>query len=685
MSDERSAVFDHIDEMRKQEDALLALLPGSGSAVGNAFLRRKLGVSERDYWEIRDSLVARGLVGVGRGRGGSTFAVVDAERSRADEEEAALDSARPPGDEIPSGLDSPVAEAETASSVANLRPTIESIRVENFKRIDSVEVRLSPVTIFVGGNNAGKSSFLQAVHTAISCAQESRRQGQKVVSEANLRFAPAHDFALLGHRAPYENRSHGSRGRVVFSGFRPGDGAKSVDYSIEMYKGANHKNVGVNVAGKLEEFGSVISDPKNLFSVYVPGLSGILLNEESHGYPALFMRVARGDANLVFRNIIERLVLDKKGPTLEKYLSDIFGYQVQLALVSNPEHDIYVDVRLAKGENPSEADYLPVELWGMGMLQVTQLFAYALLFEPDLLLVDEPDSHVHASGQKLLMSALDRIASEMRCRVIVSTHSRHVVEARPKGATVVWMKDGASVDIADDDVIAPLMDMGALDALDLAADVVLATEDQNSDMLKSGIALLTTNARIDVVELKGVKNANMALSFAMISERVKHGPRIVVHRDRDFLTETELQNWSKPFEDVGVQVFTTRLCDIEAYFASADHLAQVTGMTVADATVLRDRVISDNLAEFRKKFEAKRADANSIFWRSGGSPANDEIWAESEAPAEEYIYGKRLLELLKGALKRDPKYRAYAQKLDTTPSVALGAELDTFFAQVDPI
>lgn len=39
---------------------------------------------------------------------------------------------------------------------------------------------------------------------------------------------------------------------------------------------------------------------------------------------------------------------------------------------------------------------------GTGFLQVAQIFAYLLHFKPKLLLIDEPDSHLHPGTQERL-------------------------------------------------------------------------------------------------------------------------------------------------------------------------------------------------------------------------------------------------------------------------------------------
>ena len=41
------------------------------------------------------------------------------------------------------------------------------MRVHNFRSLRDVEVSLTPVTLLVGMNNAGKTSFLKALHLAL--------------------------------------------------------------------------------------------------------------------------------------------------------------------------------------------------------------------------------------------------------------------------------------------------------------------------------------------------------------------------------------------------------------------------------------------------------------------------------------------------------------------------------------
>lgn len=55
----------------KPEQDLLSKVPNDGSRVGDTALMRALQWNEDDYWPVRDRLVDRGILEIGRGKGGS--------------------------------------------------------------------------------------------------------------------------------------------------------------------------------------------------------------------------------------------------------------------------------------------------------------------------------------------------------------------------------------------------------------------------------------------------------------------------------------------------------------------------------------------------------------------------------------------------------------------------------------
>lgn len=559
--------------------------------------------------------------------------------------------------------------------VNSARFQISAIRIKNFKKIFDTRIELGSITYLVGGNNSGKSSVLQAIHTAVSCAQVSQEFKQKVIAEASLRYSPIADFALLGHNSRYTNSKAGSRGNVEFEG-SPSNSLEPVKYSIEMYKGKNHNNVGVERSGHFNGFGQIICDPKKLFSVYVPGLSGVPHREEMSGYAAVFRKAASGDANLVFRNIIRLLDERNKLGELERLVSEVLKSDIHFQVDFNSERDLYVEVKLAAGENPVADDFRPVDLWGTGLLQITQIFAYVLLFKPALLLVDEPDSHIHPSRQKNLGLALERVSKEFHCKVIISTHSRHLVTSASESVKVVWMKDGRIVPESERELVAILMDLGALDQLDPTAKIIIYTEDKDTTILEKALdSLPSWKDSVKIVSYNGLNNSTIAAAFKSMADLMPLSPQVFVHRDRDFLTKEELEEWSQPFQERGIKVFCPILCDTESYCATENHIASITGKPLDYIKLLRDKVISENFTELREKFCRKRRFANRNYL-DGGAPRTDTLWPPEEVyPDDCLLYGKLLEPKVEEALRRE-HLLARGETLRDKPSMDLVKELE---------
>ncbi|ORE39893.1 ATP-dependent nuclease [Pseudomonas aeruginosa] len=65
---------------------------------------------------------------------------------------------------------------------------ITDVRVSNFRALANIEVELGDLTVLIGANNAGKTSFLDALYAAIGA-------GRKSLSHDDIRLAPGEAFA----------------------------------------------------------------------------------------------------------------------------------------------------------------------------------------------------------------------------------------------------------------------------------------------------------------------------------------------------------------------------------------------------------------------------------------------------------------------------------------------------------
>lgn len=225
-----------------------------------------------------------------------------------------------------------------------------------------------------------------------------------------------------------------------------------------------------------------------------------------------------------------------------------------------------------------------------GMLQVIQIIAYACFYAPPLLLLDEPDAHLHADSQSRLYEALRGVAAETQTRILFASHSPQLIQRLmyDRDAVVVWMSEGAKVPVDDAQrpAIPILMTLGALsagaDAFDPARPVILLTEDK---LPRPVTVLAKANGapeNIAVLSYNGCGNLPAARLLANIITDMRPDARIILHRDRDFRTAEEMQyelsTAAAERQRNGVtrviEVFTP-LNDVEHSFAQAAHLKEV--------------------------------------------------------------------------------------------------------------
>lgn len=450
---------------------------------------------------------------------------------------------------------------------------VASISIKRFKRLTDVTLDLGTSTLLIGANNAGKSSALQAVQFAVSLAQSSKLVGgvnwaanrfELSFSQNQLLYCPVSDAMTLACGG-YLVEDINQRVEIQFSG---SDGSVG---TVTLRKGRN-RNLMVAIEG--QTLGVALQDLNSPFSIYAPGLAGIPRHESFMSAGMVKRTVARGDANLVLRNVLLLLSQDpSKWYTFKSDMRQLFP-GLELHVTFDPDHDEYISSECSLDGGPQ----VPLDAAGTSVLQASQILGYVTLFKPKLLVLDEPDSHLHPDRQRQLCRLISELAEQRSFQVIMSTHSRHVLDAVRKKAKVIWLHRGATVPDTDLDTTQVLLDLGALDSVDYLADgetkCIVATEDEHKEYIK---ALLAANGFSEdetaIVSYPGCSQVEAAIVLgSFLSEKAPH-IRLVVHRDRDYLPQSEIDTFTSRLQAKGIESFVTPGSDIETCFINAPHLA----------------------------------------------------------------------------------------------------------------
>lgn len=532
---------------------------------------------------------------------------------------------------------------------------LKKIRLQKYKKIASVELNLSDVNVLVGSNNSGKSSVLQGIHFSIIAAATARQQGQSTFASDLLPYNPTPDFSVLRNGTPYLNQNGaGNSILTLYADVSRENGvAEESNYSITLFKGRNHGNIGCNREGDYLKIGSEVTDAENLYSIYVPGLAGIAQQEELRAKAIVRRGVASGDANLYLRNIIYYTKKLGKLRELNSYLSTIF-HGVSIDVEFNEDRDHRLNVYVSTGQ----VRY-PLELSGTGLLQVLQIYSYVTYFSPKLLLLDEPDSHLHPDNQAELCRAIAKISQAKECQILLCTHSRHIVEEFSDSATFVWLKDGTVQEQGPQiDKLPLLLDLGALDSFDKLrsgqTSLLVLTEDRDRQYLE--FLLQHNGYRMDeilVYSYKTSSNLEGAVLFVDFLASIAPTCKVMIHRDRDFMTISEVERVKQAISKSGAIPFITAGSDIESYFVSDTHIGHISGVTNEEIRAWLNELATNNHNDLLLQFTRKRDDIKYKMYRDNRDdcPDTKKLIGLSVPLSEEKRKGKFMLRKVRDSMQ----------------------------------
>ncbi|MBY5549633.1 AAA family ATPase [Rhizobium leguminosarum] len=519
---------------------------------------------------------------------------------------------------------------------------LKQVTVERFKRLEQVVFDLSNVNVLIGGNNSGKSTLIQGIHFAftlfqsLSISNKWPLQTKKTttISPTELIYIPSEDPYSLG----YGGRLLEDDEKAIHLGFVFDDGN---EVGVRVRKG---RITNILVEPTNVDLARRLSSLEAPFTIFSPGLAGVSRNESYVSDGVLLRVLARGDANIVLRNILYRLKQKDEWIKFESDLAEIFpGIFINVSFNSTVDQFILVTITDGSKE-------VPLDLAGTGLLQAIQILAYLHLFSPRIIILDEPDSHLHPNNQRLLCSLLKTISEERDVQVVITTHSRHVLDAMYNDARLLWVQEGEVRVVAPEDQIDLLMELGALDIKEKLKsghfDYVVLTEDKNS----SYFDVLLRNSGFDkgkttLLPYNGVTSIHLLKPLIRQIKDISNAI-VIVHRDRDYLFPDEIETWKKEIRALGAEPFVTLGIDIEAYFCSDEII-----------TAFAANVATFDLADFKIKLaEGEQDEAITSyvngridFERKAGTIGKLDYGRLSVAAAK--AVGADVLSLMKGKRK----------------------------------
>jgi len=196
---------------------------------------------------------------------------------------------------------------------------LNRVTIQRFKSIDHVDFSLGSLTAFVGGNNSGKTTVIQAIHFAFTLFQSlevankwpRRGKASNTVSPNELIYIPSLDPYSLGRGGKLLEAEDQA---IVFN-FYFSDGEHT---QLKIRKG---RITNVLVEPTNVEYLKTIAGLNEPYSIFSPGLAGVSKSEQFVSDGVLLRALSRGDANAFLRNTLWRL--RRKNDAWADFIADL--------------------------------------------------------------------------------------------------------------------------------------------------------------------------------------------------------------------------------------------------------------------------------------------------------------------------------------------------------------------------
>ncbi|CAD7510136.1 ATP-dependent nuclease [Aeromonas hydrophila] len=326
---------------------------------------------------------------------------------------------------------------------------IEKIELKNFKAFKQIEINCNEkFNIIVGENNIGKSTIFEALNLwkfAYDRLIQERDKGRfyKASTNYHLPFTDLSQIRLVDDGDMFFNTYLSSTSIAVT--IRDGDVSFSLKIRFEKptIKNSYLRIFNSDNFSEFERFSNHIRNKacslKNAIFIYqTRPVSTIFRNEPFYNNAQIEKKISIGKSHDVLRNKILKTEnsqarrVAERFSRLEERLERVLKQKYQIRFKNkNRTDDEYVKITT---ECPIHKE-LEISMMGSGFLQVVEIFSTIEYIERHvdgicLILIDEPDSHIHSDLQSHLIDELKQHADS---QIFVITHNDRLISKANEG------------------------------------------------------------------------------------------------------------------------------------------------------------------------------------------------------------------------------------------------------------
>jgi energy-coupling factor transporter ATP-binding protein EcfA2 len=347
--------------------------------------------------------------------------------------------------------------------------------VKNFKRFNEVEVELGNPVVFIGPNNSGKTTALQALSLwEIGLKRwNEKRKGKKspekrpgvTINRRDLIAVPVSNANLLWRelhvrdvkKTKGKQQTQNVRIDVIVEGVTQ-DKQWECGFEFDFANVESFYCKPLRLSeGKKPLRMPVPDEAEKVQMAFLPPMSGLSANETRLDPGAINVRVGEGRTADVLRNLC--YAIHEQDPALwekvKNQINSLFGSELEAPKYIAERGEIVMGYR-------ERGITLDLSSSGRGLQQTLLLLAYMYANPNSVLLLDEPDAHLEILRQRQIYQILTDVAQENSNQIIAASHSEVLLnEAADRDVVVAFIgKKPHRVDDRGSQALKSLRDIG---------------------------------------------------------------------------------------------------------------------------------------------------------------------------------------------------------------------------------
>lgn len=338
------------------------------------------------------------------------------------------------------------------------------LKIQNFKRLEYMDIELGEAVVFIGPNNSGKTTALQALalweiglkkwflsNKFVESSQTINRRDLVAIPVPNPRLLWRNLQTLGG----YKKTTRGDEKKytqlkkpitILVEGISDTDllpipDSKEWAFALEFYY-VNEESLQCRLAHKAIrqipglKFASTAKAFEQVKIAFLPPMSGLTAVEPKWEPGRINVLLGEGQTAQVLRNLCYKIYEETPDnwAKLKAEIQQLFAVELLPPEYLIERGEIIMSYRERSGLE------LDLSSSGRGLQQILLLLAYLYANPGSVLLLDEPDAHLEVLRQRQVYQLLVQVARQQQSQIIAASHSEVVLnEAAERDVVIAFL------------------------------------------------------------------------------------------------------------------------------------------------------------------------------------------------------------------------------------------------------